>query len=157
MSRSLRVIEPYTPYTQTGGGRFRTAGVRSQGLKPASPVLAPGDRSQAERHPDRVRSGLGETVTLVQAAPRRVGEQVHVRTRWRCSAYPVQQCNEDRVAQPAPLVLRQHGHVHDVEVPAAIAEQTAHSDDRPRLLVHYVACGPCARQGNSALLLRLRG
>ena len=113
--------------------------------------------SQAERHRDRVRSGLGKTVTLIQAAARRVCEQIYVRTRWRCSLDTVQQRCKDRIAQALPLVFGQYGHIDDVEVPPAIAEQPAHPDDRSRLIVYYVACGPSTRQACSALLFRLRG
>ena len=113
--------------------------------------------SQAERHRDRVRSGLGKTVTLIQAAARRVCEQIYVRTRWRCSLDTVQQRCKDRIAQALPLVFGQYGHIDDVEVPPAVAEQPAHADDCSRLLVYYVACGPGASQACSALLFRLRG
>src|SRR5215471_4372279 len=113
--------------------------------------------SQPERHPDRVRSGLGETVTLIQAAARRVCEQIYVRTRWRYSLDTVQQRCKDRITQTLPLVFGQYGHIHDVEVPPAIAEQATHADDCSRLLVYYVACGPSTRQACCALLFRLRG
>ena len=118
---------------------------------------ATGTVSQAERHRDRVRSGLGKTVTLIQAAARRVCEQIYVRTRWRRSLDTVQQRCKDRIAQALPLVSGQYGHIDDVEVPPAVAEQPAHADDCSRLLVYYVACGPGASQACSALLFRLRG
>ena len=61
--------------------------------------------------------------------------------------------SQDGVAEASALVLGQDGHVDDVEVPAAVADDPAHADDGARLVVHDVARRPAATDGADGLVL----
>jgi len=69
---------------------------------------------------------------------------------------PVDEGREDRVTEAAPMVRRQDRHIHDMEVPAAVAEDTAHADGIAGAGVDSVACGPAARQPRRGLIMSLR-
>ena len=71
----------------------------------------------------------------------------------RVPADALEQLVQDGVAEASALVLGQDGHVDDVEVPAAVADDPAHADDGARLVVHDVARRPAATDSADGLVL----
>ena len=86
--------------------------------------------------------------------PRRIGEQVPSGVRWRHPPDALDERRENRVTDPSTLMLREHGHVGDVEVPAAITDHTPQADGRATALAH-VHGEPAAPQRCCPLSRRL--
>ena len=63
----------------------------------------------------------------------------------------------DEITKSFPLVFGQHGDVNDVEVPAAVADDSAHADGRTALLVDDVEGAPAAAQRGDSLGFSLGG
>ncbi len=50
--------------------------------------------------------------------------------------------NAPRIAQTAPVVVGEHGHVEYVEVPTAVTEAPSHAHRRGRRLMDHMKCSP---------------
>ena len=97
-----------------------------------------------------------ESVPLVQAHTRWVRQKVDVGVGWSAGPDVGQQSIQQCVAEPSPLVRRQHRHVDDVEVPATVTDHPAHPNDLPRRPVDGVHGRPPTRQRRLRLASRPR-
>ena len=102
--------------------------------------------------PDRSGGGRRESMALIQAPARWIGQQVDERASRRHGADPVEQRGQDGVAQTAPLVLGEHRHVHHMEVPATVADHPAHPHRRAAGLTHDVHRCPASGERRSGLI-----
>src|SRR5262249_20792784 len=110
---------------------------------------------EGAHHPDRLGGALGKSASRVEMTAGRVGEQAHVRTVRRSVADLAEEIRQNRAPQAAPLVLRQDGHVDDVEVPAAIADDPAHRDATTVYFVDDMTCSPTPGDRGLRLFLGL--
>lgn len=69
-------------------------------------------------------------MTAIERASRCVRQQRDVRTRWRRSFDAVDESSENGRADASTLMIGQHRHVGDVEVPPPVADHPTHSNDR---------------------------
>ena len=93
----------------------------------------------------------------VESASRWVGDQVHERARGSFATDSLEQKREDGVAETLTLVLGEHGHVDNVEVPAPIAEQPPHGHGPVIDFVHDVYRRPASSERGPSLIFSLRG
>ncbi len=68
---------------------------------------------------------LREPVPRIQASSRRVCHERHEGIWWGCFADLAEQPGQHPVADAPALVGREDGHVHDMEVPPAVADHSA--------------------------------
>jgi hypothetical protein len=107
---------------------------------------------ELKRHPDRVRCRRREAVSSIEMPSWWVSEEIDQRTGWSFLTDAVHKLRKDFVADPPTLMFGKYCHVHDVEVPPTVAEDTAHSNGFTRLGTHDVASEPAARKRGPSLL-----
>jgi hypothetical protein len=91
----------------------------------------------------------------IEASPWLVGEEGDVRAGRRLSKYALDERSQDDIADTSTLMGRQDGHIHDVKVPAAVADYAAHSN-RYSAFCDDVNCPPASSYGSFALKFSLR-
>ena len=107
---------------------------------------------ELKRYPDRVRCRRREAVSSIEMPSWWVSEEIDQRTGWSFLTDAVHKLRKDFVADPPTLMFGKYCHVHDVEVPPTVAEDTAHSNGFTRLGTHDVASEPAARKRGPSLL-----
>src|SRR5262249_18566324 len=93
----------------------------------------------------------------VETTARWIGEQAHVRISRRPPTDLLEQVRQHGAPQATSLVLRQNGHVDDVEIPASVADETAHRNGTSFRFVDDVTGCPASRDRAWGLPLGLRG
>jgi hypothetical protein len=94
-------------------------------------------------------------MSSIKPSPWLVCEKRDVRFWRSLPADAIDEGGKDDITDPSTLMFRQDGHIHDVKVPAAVANYAAHSNGRSASC-NDVNCPPASSYGSFALTFSLR-